>query len=364
MTKKDELLQKLETVTNEVKALKTENKIEEAHAKLTEIKDLKKAIEVEEALETEEMKEIENKIELGKDDKKMENKELMEIRAREEKIFANYVRTAVKNDMKAGTNGVLIPTTISSRIIEKVEEMCPIYARATKFNVGGDLVFVKEATIPTTAYMDEMAPASATDATFTTVKLEAFIARALTKVSRSLINRSDFDVVSYIVNAVAKSIARFLEKELINGTVSKRNGLKAVTPETVSAINADALIDLQMTVPSSLQGGCEWLMNPADVKTVRKLKDSTGAYLFHADPTSAFGYRLLGKDVMMSDQVPAQTIFYGDFSGLYVKLAKDIEVNVLLEKYADEYCVGVLGFVELDADVVESQKIAAIKVEG
>ena len=51
-----------------------------------------------------------------------------------------------------------------------------------------------------------------------------------------------------------------------------------------------------MTVPSSLQGGCEWLMNPADVKTVRKLKDSTGAYLFHADPTSAFGYRLLGKD--------------------------------------------------------------------
>lgn len=64
---------------------------------------------------------------------------------------------------------------------------------------------------------------------------------------------------------------------------------------------------------------------------------------------------------MISNQVPAGTIFYGDFSGLYVNLLNDIEVSVLKEKYADLFAYGVLGFVQLDAKVVETQKIAAIK---
>ncbi len=51
----------------------------------------------------------------------------------------------------------------------------------------------------------------------------------------------------------------------------------------------------------------------------------------------------------------------GDFSGLYVKLANNIEVSVLKEVYAEQYAYGVVGFVELDAKVVETQKIVAIK---
>lgn len=355
----DEILIKINNKMSEIEKIEDLDKKAEM---LNEVKKLKNKYKS--ALEQEQEEINDLKDERG--NLKMENKELMELRAKEEKVFANYVRTAIANDMTAGGNGgALIPTTISSRIIEKVEEVCPIYQRATKFNVGGDLIFPKESEAPTCTYMDEMADGgSGTGSTFTTVKLEAFVARALSKVSRSLINRTDFDLVNYVVNAVAKSIARFLEKELINGTVGKINGLKAVTAETVSAVNADALIDLQMAVPSELQSGCEWLMNPSDVKVVRKLKDGNGQFLFQADATAEFGYRILGKNVMMSEQVPAQTFFYGDFSGLYVKLAKDVEVQVLLEKYADQYCVGVLGFVEADADVVEDQKIKAIKVQA
>lgn len=355
MTRIDELNREINELKDKVNSLKLENKIDEALEIVNDIKAKKSEIEKLETLENElkESAKVENKV--------VDNKELLN---KEEKVFVDFIRKGVSNDMKAGSNGALIPNSIASKIIAKVEEISPIYARATKFNVGGDLTFVKEDSTPTCTYMDEMAEASGTDATFQTVKLGAFIARALTKISRSLINRSDFDLLQYVINAVAKSIARFLEKELIVGTTSKIDGLSKVAPAEVTAINADAYVDLQMAVPSSLQSGCEWLMNSADLKAARKFKTTDGQYLLNADATKEFGWSILGKNVLLSDQVPAGTIYYGDFSGLYVKLANDIEVSVLKERYAEQYAYGVVGFVELDAKVVETQKIVAMKKQG
>lgn len=360
MTRVDELKNKIVDLKKNAEALKAENKIDEALEIVNSINDLKKEIAIEEALNEKEVKEIENKLE-----GEVINMEKTELLNKEEKLFVDYIRTGVANDMKASDNGAIIPNLISSKIIAKVEEISPIYARATKFNVGGELTFVKEDAIPTCNYMDEMpAQNDGTDATFTTVKLGAFIARALTKVSRSLLNRTDFDLLTYVVNAVAKSIAKFLEKELIVGTPSKIDGLSKVAPTEVTAINADAYVDLQIAVPSTLQASCEWLINPADLKAARKFKTTDGQYLLNADATKEFGWSILGKNVLLSDQVPAGTIFYGDFSGLYVKLANDVEVSVLKERYAEQYAYGVVGFVELDAKVVETQKIVAMKKQG
>lgn len=349
MTRIDELNREIAELKDKAEGLKIENKIDDALSIVDEIK-IKKA-------ELEKIEKIEN--ELKGDVKVMENK--TELLNKEEKLFVDFIRGGLANDMKAGDNGAIIPNSISSKIIAKIEEISPLYARATKFNVGGELTFVKEDAIPTCAYMDEMAEGTGTDATFQTVKLGAFIARALTKISRSLINRTDFDLLQYVVEAVAKSIARFLEKELIAGTSSKIDGLSKVVATEVTAINADAYVDLQMAVPSALQGGCEWLMNPADLKAARKFKTTDGQYLLNPDATKEFGWAILGKNVLLSEQVPANTIFYGDFSGLYVKLANDVEVSVLKERYAEQYAVGIVGFVELDAKVVETQKIVAMK---
>lgn len=353
MTRIDELKNQIVNLKNEAESLKNENKIDEALKIVDSIKELKKEIEQEE-LNNKENIEILNK--KGYSD--MERTELLN---KEELLFVDFIRKGIANDMKAGNNGILIPNTIASQIIKKVEEISPIYARATKFNVGGELTFVLEDTIPTCAYMEEMTDGVGTDATFKSVKLGAFVARALTKISRSLINRTDFDILNYVVNAVSKSIANFLEKELIVGTPGKIEGLSKVQAEEVTVINADALIDLQMAIPTQLQGGCEWLMNPANLKAARKFKAADGQYLLNADATKAFGWSILGKNVLISDQVPVDTIYYGDFSGLYVKLANNVEVSVLKEKYAEQYAYGVVGFVELDAKIIESQKIAAIK---
>ena len=208
---------------------------------------------------------------------------------------------------------------------------------------------------------------------FTSIKLENYIVGALKLISKSLVNRSDFDLVSFVIKKVAENIAAFLENALLNGAASKYEGVFAttnlVTAASATAITADELIDVQMTVPEMLQKNACWIMNKATFKALRKLKDSDGNYLLNKDLAGGFGWALLGKPVYISENAPAiaagkTAVVYGDMSGLYVKFAKDMEIQVLREKYATKYAIGVVGYVEFDAKIVEPQKLAGLKMKA
>ena len=65
------------------------------------------------------------------------------------------------------------------------------------------------------------------------------------------------------------------------------------------------------------------------------------------DVNAPFGKVLLGKPVYCSDNMPelaasATAIYYGDMSGLAVKIAEDLEIAVLREKYMTQHATGML----------------------
>jgi HK97 family phage major capsid protein len=307
---------------------------------------------------------------------KMKNKKpdgVEEQRALDEAKFLRFIR-GEERALDVANNGGVIPTHIANKIIEKVKELSPIYAMATIYNVGGDLVFpvYDESTSSiSAAYVDDLTELTEGTGKFTTVKLQNFIVGCLAKVSKSLMNRSDFDLLNFVIGKVAKAIAEFLEKELIVGTAGKLTGVLSATQQRTAAsatvLTADELIDLQMDVPEVYQAGAVWIMHKTTFKAVRKLKDGDGNYLLNKDATNGFGWTLLGKPVHISESVPtiatgAKVIAYGDMSGLYVKLAQNVELQVLNEKYATQHAVGVVGYVEVDSKIVESQKLAVLKM--
>ena len=104
-------------------------------------------------------------------------------------------------------------------------------------------------------------------------------------------------------------------------------------------------------------------------RVIRKLKDGQGNYLLNQVFDKAWDYELLGKPVKCSENATAlgtaskPVIFYGDFSGLAVKEAEEIEISVLKELYAAQHAIGVCGYAELDAKVENLQKIA-VAVSG
>ena len=296
-----------------------------------------------------------------------------EQRALDEKNFIDFVK-GEKRALTVAANGGIIPTHIADRIIEKVKELSPIYQMATVYNLGGDLAFPvydEGNSSIGAAYVDDMQELTEGTGKFTIVKLENHIIGVLAKVSNSLMNRTDFDLISFIVGKVAQAIAEFLEKELIQGTPGKLSGISSttnvVTTEAVAKVSVDDLIDLQMAVPEVYQTGAVWIMHKKTLKALRKLKDTNGEYILNKDATTAFGWSLLGKPVYISESVEevetdAKVAFYGDMKGLNVKLAQDVSIQILNEKYATQHATGVVGYIEADSKVIEPQKIAALKV--
>lgn len=294
-----------------------------------------------------------------------------EQRSLDEANFLKFIR-GEERALDVANNGGVIPTHIANKIIETVKELSPIYSMATVYNVGGDLVFPvydESSSSIGAAYVDDLTELTEGTGKFTTVKLQNFIVGCLAKVSKSLMNRTDFDLLSFVINKVAKAIAEFLENELINGTTNKMTGIlsatNGITAASGTAVVADELIDLQMTVPEVYQANASWIMHKNTFKAIRKLKDGNGDYLLNKDATTAFGWTLLGKPVYITESMPeialsAKTIAYGDMSGLYVKLAQNVELQVLNEKYATQHAVGVVGYVEADSKIVEQQKLALL----
>lgn len=297
------------------------------------------------------------------------------IEAKEKKQFANTlrgIRNAGDTNTTVEDGKVMIPTTVWNRIISNVEEICPIYKWADKYNIKGTFVIPKDnGGNLEVAYADEFEDLEAGNVKITSIELKGFLAGALAKVSRSLVNNTDFDIVGYVETKMAEKIAKFIEKELLHGSLNKIEGLSGiiadmtVTAAATTAITADELMDLQDKVVDKYQSNAYWIMSRNTRNKIRQLKDSDGNYLLNRDLTARWGYTLLGRDVYVSAQMDdiaagKDVIFYGDFSGLAVKISEAANIEVLREKYATQHAIGIVAWLEMDAKVADTQKIAKL----
>ena len=311
-----------------------------------------------------------------------ENKEEGEDNVNQEKeesrAFANYIRGVLEEradvNLEIGNNGAVIPVSIANKIIKKVYDISPLLEKSTKYNVKGKLEIpyyseTSEAKV-NMAYATEFQTLESNIGNFASIELSGYLAGALAKISKSLINNSDFDIVNEVINIMAEAISVFLEGELIHGTENKVAGLKAgvtLNVETASstAITSDEIIKTKRKVKQKYQKNAIWIMSPETLTAVALLKDDNGRYLLQDDLTHDFGYTLLGKPVYESDNMEdigagKDIIYYGDMSGLATKFVEELEIEILREKYADQHAVGVVAWMEFDGKVEDAQKISKL----
>lgn len=374
--KKNDLIVRAKGIVS--KAETEERELTDAEAQeLAEIRDdvrkIKEKLELLEEIDTMDDKEV--KVEKKPEEVKETEttKEIQETRA-----FENFIRGRVVHERAgeltpaANSGQVLIPTTIANKIIKKVYNISPVLERSSKYNVKGNLKIPYYDTSTSNinvAYQEEFSPLASSNGKFTTISLGGFLAGALSKISRSLINNSDFDIVGFIIDEMAYSIKRFIERELLNpiDPTHKVTGLSdlsnTLTATSTVAITADEVIQLRDKIIDEYQGNAIWIMSSATRTALRLLKDSMGRYLLEDDISAPFGHTLLGKPIYVSDNMPNMeagktAIYYGDMRGLATKFSEDLNIEVLREKYADEHAVGVIGWFEFDSKVEDAQKIA------
>ena len=378
--KKNDLISKAEEVLNKAK-METRELTEDEAAELAEIRDNVRKIVESLKLDDDfrELDEEKNEEETTEEEETVE--ETRSIEMQERAAFEAYIRGEINErsgELTPATTsaGAIIPQTIVNYIIKKVYDICPVLDRSQKFNVKGTLEVPKypyDSNNITVAYKSEFSALTSSSGKFTTVELKGFLAGALTKISRSLINNAQFDIVAFVVDEMAYQIARFVEGELLNGTDEKVEGLSGltngITTASASAITADEVIQLHDAIKDQFQQNAIWIMSSATRTALRTLKTQTGIYLLNDDISSPFGTTLLGKPVYVSDNMEdiaagKVVIYYGDMKGLATKFSEEINIEVLRERYADEHAVGVIGWLEFDSKVINEQMIAKLTMKS
>lgn len=390
--KKNDLITRAEEVINTAKTEKRELTEAEA-AEIAEIRDNVRRIvrHLELVDDIDELDRMGRKEEGEQVMEKETTKEVEETRAieiQEREAFENFIRGYVVHERAgeltptpynpssptAGAGGALIPTTIVNYIIKKVYDICPILERSQKFNVKGNLevpFYPADSNKINVAYQSEFSPLTSSSGSFDTVTLTGFLAGCLTKISRSLINNVNFDIVGFVVDEMAYQISRWIEGELLNGTQNKVSGLSTltngITTSSQTAITADEVVQLHDSIKDRFQNNAIWIMSPATRTALRLLKSTTGYYLLNDDISTPFGTSLLGKPVYVSDNMPNiaagnRVIYYGDMRGLATKFNENINIEVLRERYADEHAYGVIGWLEFDSKIIDEQQLAVMKM--
>lgn len=387
--KRNDLMTRAEEVLNSAKAEKRELTDAEAQ-ELAEIRDdirrIKETLKMDDDFR--EMKDMEKK--LDGEEPKEETEVTVEEKARaveemERRAFEDYIRGTINErsdvNLTLTDNGAIIPKTIVNHIIRKVYDICPILDRSQKFNVKGTLslpFYPADSNKITVAYQEEFTDMESTVGKLSSVNLTGYLAGALTKVSRSLVNNTQIDVVGFVVDEMAYAIKRFIEHELLIGhpagvdpdtDPAKVLGLSTlnnkITLTSASAITADDVVKLQGKVKDEFQANAIWVMHPSTREALRTLKANTGYYLLNDDISTPFGKSLLGKPVFVSDNMPEigagnTVIYYGDMHGLATKFNEEINIQVLRERYAPQHALGIVGWFEFDAKVVDEQQIAKL----
>ena len=382
--KKNSLLNEMEEILKKAKE-ETRSFTEEEKSRVEEIKSeirgLEQVIANEEELRSFDKSNITRAT--GNSEKTTEERQQEEVE-KEERQFIDAVATGEIRNLTAGNNGGIIPVTIASDIIDTVKELCPLLDHADIYHVAGELRLPKfkatssnadgVATPIAASYVNEFTELTESTAQFETINLTNQIIGVLVKMSKSLLNRANFDVRSFIVNKVAKTIVEFLEKEMLIANEGKIQGAINTTNEVVAAnqdkFDTTDLVDLQMAIPSAYQKNCMWIMHKDILKALRKLKTADGQFILNADVTAPFGYTILGKPVYLSDSMPnniaagKNVMLYMDASGYAVKMTKSMEIQMLMEKYATQYAVGICAYVEIDAKIADENKIARLKMKS
>lgn len=214
-----------------------------------------------------------------------------------------------------------------------------------------------------------------TDVVVGTKTLDAYVYSSdLTRVSLQLANDSGFDVGNLVRSAHAERIGRITNQHFTTGTgTAQPDGIvtgatSGVTAASTTAITADELIDLVHSVDPAYRRSprAQFMLSDTALKSVRKLKDSNGMYLWQPNvqagtASTLFGYGYVINQDMAVPAAGVKSVLFGDFfAGYVIRIVQGIQVITFTERYMDYLQLGHSSFMRADGTVQNASAYKAL----
>lgn len=366
----------LNNAITEVRSLE-DSENEELRQLNDRIEDLKSQIEKAEAeLRSNSVEKIiENKGEV-----KMDKKEL-ELRAIENFIKNGVVEEEVRATNTSAGNTAIQPTYIDNEIVRRLEEVAPVFAKARMFpSTAGELKIPREdaQNLWEMGFVGEDADVPEKAFSFDTITLKQVRVGACVKVTQQLLNDAEIDIVSYVVDMLARRLGATLDRHAIVGTGSDDlQGLATLTKAThkveevsATALNADVLLDAVHAMHPALLSGAEFYMNRKTYNAVSKLKDGDGQYILKLEKSVAVEephYTVFGFRVNVTNDVPDNKVLFVNVAQACATMVKKGAQLVRISNDTQNALRGTHTFVidaYVDFKLRDPQAVVVVKIQG
>ncbi len=206
--------------------------------------------------------------------------------------------------------------------------------------------------------------------------------------SQAMLDDAMFDVESWLADEISREFARAEGAAFVNGTgvnqpigfltgatSAANDGVRPFgTLQYIATGNATGLgatpelklIDLVHQVKAGHRQDGAWVMNSATLAEVRKLKDSTGAFLWQPGLTAGQPDLLLGHRVVEAQDMPdiaanAFPIAFGNFYNGYL-IAERKATTILRDPFTNKPFVNFYATKRIAGQLLDSDAIKLLKI--
>jgi HK97 family phage major capsid protein/HK97 family phage prohead protease len=276
----------------------------------------------------------------------------------EMKAFISFARRGVERmDQKAAAalvvsteaqGGYLAPEAFGSEILKSIVEFSPVRSYARVMSVVSEAIKVPRKLTGTAAtWVGETDDRDQSDMTFEQVTLAPYELATYVDVSTQLLEDNAYNLEGELASDLGEAFGKTEATAFVSGNgTGKPKGLltasgiaeiKTGNAATLGTDPAATIIGMFHSVPSIVAQNGVWLMNRTTLGALRVLKDATGRFIMLDPITAGAPVTLLGRPVVEMVDMPnvaANTypIMFGDLSGY--RIIDRVGLSVLRDPYS------------------------------
>ena len=298
--------------------------------------------------------------------------------------FWNTIRNRnymdIRNDLQIGTDsegGYLVPDEFERKLIEALQEENIFRQMATVIKTStGDRKIPIVTAKGEAVWMDEEEQYTLSDDAFGQASLSAYKLGTAIKISEELLNDSVFDLPSYIAREFARRIGAKEEDAFFvgdgkgkpTGIFNATGGAQDGATTAGTSITFDDVMELFYSLRSPYRKKAVWVLNDSTVKALRKLKDSTGNYIWQPSVTAGVPDTILNRPYKTSSYVPEigagkKCMAFGDFSYYWVADRSGRTFKRLNELFAMTGQVGFLASQRVDGRLILPEAVKTLTIK-
>lgn len=269
-------------------------------------------------------------------------------------------------------NSNLVPVTFFDQVWQKAREVGPMLRVSNVLTTasGEDIRFPTLTAYSTAAQVAAGGTIAASDPTFSSVVLGAYKQAFLVAVAEELLTDSGVNLEDELARAGGNSIGYKVNTLLTTGSGSDEpNGVVTAASSAVTGTAAggvptgDNIVDLYYSLDGAVRASnaFAFMASPTTIASIRKIKDTTGQYIFQPSLAAGTPDTLLGRPLVenpaMASGTSAKSILAGDWNAYRVRVAGGLNIS---QSSDYQFNLGLVNYrfqIRVDGDLMDTSAI-------